>query len=57
MLSELEKAAAHMQGTVFTLARQKIILTIKKLYHIQCQSVDELSSLVWIVQHPFPDSY
>ena len=39
-----ERAAAHMHGTAFPLARLKIILTIKNLYHIQCQSiVDELS--------------
>ena len=45
-LSELEKVAAHMQGTVFTLAREKKNSTIKNLSHIQCQCVDELSSLV-----------
>ena len=45
-LSEKERAAAQMQGTVFTLARLKIVPTIKKFYHIQCQCVDELSSLI-----------
>ena len=45
-LSEREGVAAHMQGTVFTSARLKIVSTIKNLYHIQCQCVDELSSLV-----------
>ena len=35
-----------MQGTVLTLARLKIVPTVKNQYHIQCQSVDELSSLV-----------
>ena len=43
---ERERAAAHMQGTVFTLARSKIVSTIKNLYHIQCQCVDKLNSLV-----------
>ena len=43
---ERERAAAHMQGTGFTLARMKIVTTIKNLYHIQCQCVDELGSLV-----------
>ena len=42
-LKERERAAAHMQGTVFTLARLKIVPTIKNLYHIQCQYVDKLS--------------
>ena len=45
-LSERERAAVCMQGTVFTLARLKIVPTIKNLYHIQCQYVDELSSLI-----------
>ena len=45
-LSEIEIAAAHMQETVSTAARLKIVPTIKNLYHIQCQCVDELSSLV-----------
>ena len=35
------KAAAHMQGTVFTLVRWKIVPTLKNLCHIQCQCVDE----------------
>ena len=56
-LSEREGAAAHMQGTVPTLVRLKIVPTIKNLYHTQCQCVDELSSLVRIkLHHPFPDS-
>ena len=33
-LSEQEKMAAHMQGTVFALARLKIFLSIKNLYHM-----------------------
>ena len=41
-----KRVAAHMQGTVFTLARLKIVPTIKNLSHIQCQCVDELSSSV-----------
>ena len=41
-----KERAAHMQGTVFTSARLKIVPTINNLYHIQCQRVDELSSLV-----------
>ena len=41
-LSERARMDAHMQGTVFTLARLKIAPTIKNLYHIQCQCVDEL---------------
>ena len=41
-----EKATAHMQGTVFTSARLKIVPTIMNLYHIQCQCVDKLSSSV-----------
>ena len=44
-LSERVRMASHMQGTVFTLARLKIVPTVKNLYHIQCQCVDELSSL------------
>ena len=32
-----------MQGTVFTVAKLKIVPSIKNLYHIQCQCVDELS--------------
>ena len=53
-----ERAAGNMQGTVFTLARLKIVSTIKNSYHIQCQCVNQLSSSVWIkLQHPFPDSY
>ena len=43
-LSEGEREAAHMQETVFTSARFKIVPTIKNLYYIQCQCVDELSS-------------
>ena len=43
---ERERAASHMQGTVFTSAKLKIVSTVKNLYHIQCQCVDELSSLV-----------
>ena len=38
--------AAHMQGTVFTLAILKTDPTIKNLYHILCQCVDKLSSFV-----------
>ena len=41
-----EREAAHMQRTVFTLARLKIVPTIKNLYYIQGQCFDELSSLV-----------
>ena len=47
-LSETERERLHMQETMFTLARLKIVPTIKNLYHIQCQRVDELSSLVSI---------
>ena len=36
---ERERAAVSMLGTVFTLARLKIVPTIKNLYHIQCQSM------------------
>ena len=36
---EREGTAAHMQGTVFTLARLKIVPTIN-LYHIQCLYFD-----------------
>ena len=43
---ERERAAAHMQGTVFTLARLKIVHNIKNLYHYHYQCVDELSSSV-----------
>ena len=32
-LSERERAAAHKQETVFTLARLKIVPTINNLYH------------------------
>ena len=50
-LFERERVDAHTQGTV-------LVPTIKNLYHIQCQYVDELSSLVWIkLQHPYLDSY
>ena len=35
------RAATHMQGTVCTLAREKIVPTIKNLYHFQC--LDELN--------------
>ena len=41
-----ERAATHMQGTVLTITRLKIIPTIKYLYHIQRQCVDEFSSLI-----------
>ncbi len=33
-----EREATHMQETVFTSARLKIVPTIKNLYRIQCQS-------------------
>ncbi len=47
-----------MQGTEFTLARLKIVHTIKNLCHIQCQCVDELRSSARLkLQHPFSDSY
>ena len=36
---ERERAAVNMQGTVFILARLKIVPTIKNLYHIQCQNM------------------
>ena len=40
----LRERAVNMQVTVFTLARLKIVPTIKNLYPIQCQKhVDELS--------------
>ena len=39
-----ERAAAHMHGTMSILARLTIVLSIKNLYHIRCQYVDELSS-------------
>ena len=49
--------SAHMEGTVFTLARL-IVPTIKNMYHIQCQFVDESGSLIQIkLQHPLLDSY
>ena len=35
ILTVRERAAAYMQGTVFTLARLKIVPTIKNLYHIE----------------------
>ena len=35
-----------MQGTVFTLVLLELFLLSKTWYHIQCQRVDELSSLV-----------
>ena len=55
ILREREREAVNMQGTVLPLAKLKIVPTIKNLYHIQCQYVDELSSLVRIkLQHPFP---
>ena len=41
-----EREAAHMKGTVFTLAKLKIVSIIRSMYHIQCQCVDELSSSV-----------
>ena len=37
-LSEREREAVNMQGTVFTLARLETVHT-KKLNHIQCQSM------------------
>ena len=45
-----------MPGTVFTLARLKIVPTIENLYHQPMpEQVDEFSSLVRIkLQHPFP---
>ena len=44
--------------SVFTLARLKVVPTIKNLYHNQCQGVDQLSSLVWTkFEHPIPDNY
>ena len=46
LLDMAERMAVNVQGTVFTLARLKIVPTIKNLYHTQCQCVDELSSLV-----------
>ena len=53
-----ERESDSMQGTVFTLARLKIVPTITNLFHIQCQCVDELSSLAWIkLEYPFLDSY
>ena len=51
------ESASYMQGTLFTSARLKIVSTIKNLNHIQCQCVDELSSSVRILQHPFLDRY
>ena len=45
-VGKTKTAAAHMQGTVFTLASLKIVPTIKNLYRIQFQCVDELISLV-----------
>ena len=44
-LSKRENRLHNMQGTEFTLARLKIVPTIKNLYHIQCECVDEL--IVW----------
>ena len=43
LLSETDKEGTHARNC-FTLARLKIVPTIKNLYHIQCQCVDELSS-------------
>ena len=34
-------AATHLLETMFALARLKIVLSIKNLYHIQCQCVDQ----------------
>ena len=49
-----ERVAVNMQGIVFTFARLKIVPTIKNLHHIQCQCVDESSSLVEIkLEHSF----
>ena len=36
-----ERAAAHMQGTVLTLARLKTVPTIQELVSLQCQCVNE----------------
>ena len=53
-----ERAALHMQGIAFTLARSKIVPTTINLNHIQCQCADDLSSLVWKnLHHPFSDRY
>ena len=51
------EVTAHMQETVFTLEKLKIVPTIRNVHHIQCQCIYELSSLVGIkLQHPFPES-
>ena len=36
---ERGRVGVNVQGTVFTLARLKIVPTIKNLYHIQCQKM------------------
>ena len=49
LLSKSERAATHMQVTVLTLARLKTLPTIKNLYYIQYQSVDEFSSFNFLI--------
>ena len=49
LLSKSERAAAHMQVTVLTLARLKTLPTIKNLYFIQYPSVDELSIFNFLI--------
>ena len=54
LLSKRKRAAAHMQGTVFTIARSKIVPAVKNLYHIQCQIVDALGGPVCKTPASFP---
>ena len=44
-LSERERGCTHARNY---LSKMKIVPTIKNLYHIQCQCVNELRSLVWL---------
>ena len=42
-----ESGCTHARNCVY-LSKIEIVPTITNLYHIQCQCVDKLSSLVWI---------
>ena len=59
-LSERERVAVNVQGTVFTLARLKIVHSYHQelVSHPMPEHVEELSSLVRIIlQQPFSDRY
>ena len=50
-LSERERAAVNMQGTVFTLARLKIVPTIKNLscrYHLMIVRYDAVENYMFL---------